>query len=206
MPCWILVIFVFLQTFLSFFPRSQWNYLETVWSIWGLLLSFVRWDQTSLLVRSNFFHSCILPSASCFTGFSILAHRNMNYFWPCVSSRDCPSCSFQVVLSSALGSCPTSVHWYSPEGQKAVSLVFSCAVLFSPCNSPLQYWTLQILVILISLDLQLSLLNLGRLLVSAWVLSPCIASSKFSKQKVETGAILVPALFFSIFVITVTYC
>lgn len=52
-----------------FFPLGYFSYLETVWALYVLLLSFVSWDQRGLKTTANFPHYSGKP----FLGFHLIS-------------------------------------------------------------------------------------------------------------------------------------
>ena len=89
--------------------------METLWSFWRLFTVFVRWDQTSLRcfcpVKEAVLFWVLWAMSWVLPGFSNLASGNMNYSHTCVSSMNCYTCSFLVVLPWALGHSFTCMPW-----------------------------------------------------------------------------------------------
>lgn len=135
-----------------------------------------------------------LPSGLCIMRLSTLCCRNPNYSQPFVSSEDCVTLSFLVVLSqpqifSLHAQTSTQLNTQGEPSQNlqsclfmqlslqhlslhmALSSPFSC-LLFVPYSTSAGQ--------LVLLNSQLSLLNWGSLLDSLWVLPCCAVSWKLS--------------------------
>lgn len=90
------------------FPWMWLSYLEIVWSFWGLLLIFARWDQNSLVIWANFAHYwdntllSTLLNAPGINSFYFLFFSGGDTNCSGVSARDCSLFSLQGALSAPL--------------------------------------------------------------------------------------------------------
>lgn len=82
---------------------TQLSYLGTIWSFTGLLLNFLRQAQSSLYFTTKAIPFWVLCYPVKYEGFHF-GWWNSNYSWSCVSSKNCFSLLFQVVLFMALDS------------------------------------------------------------------------------------------------------
>lgn len=120
--------------------------LERVWSFQVLLLSFVRWDQSSIWSRGHFFptpEAKLLNIHTLFNPLQImrvlsLADKNRPYSLPWVSAQDFFLKSCQVVLCLASSYLLTHVSWRFEAGSLQVSGVLSRSstlLVFWPANA-----------------------------------------------------------------------
>lgn len=163
--CWTMFNFFlgaayfFLQIFLTFALEYSSVYLDAVWYFSGLAL--ILWPRAVLSLKFIIPHywGKIFLSTQCpmtYEFFS-LAGGNRHCFQPCVRTRYSSLSSFQIALSSTVGSLLPCIQWPVPaKYSKKTSCICSG---FSLCRAHSAGLCLANSIILVSPVLQLHLLN-----------------------------------------------
>lgn len=166
LPCWVLVIFVFFQTFLSL-VLGHTKVTEKQFDSFEVCFKLCQVGQDQPLIQAQYLPLSSPPVLHVlqFSNFGSQEHKLFLALYELQGL-----CLLLIPGVFFLGFWQFTVMHalYSSEDCQAVSLVSFYVSLSSPCT--LQYSVLQILVVLTSLKFQVCLLSSGRLLGSALVL------------------------------------